>query len=105
MKLVIVFRNLYCFFDAKVLGVFDTFLAQAAVVHVFDVNDLSLVVEAKHFPRTFLDECTSLVFGQLLVDLFLVELYDGLLPHDACRNWAPFCMYLSNSFLCNEVEI
>ena len=71
------------FLDAVVFCVLDAFLAEAAVVRVFNVDDLSLLVEGVDLSGTFLDEGSSLFFGEMLVDLLLIELDDRLLSHDA----------------------
>ena len=70
-------------FDSLVLRELDAFLAEAAVVRILDVNDFSLVVETKYFSWTLFDKLSSLFLSHLLVQFFLVEFDNGLLPHGA----------------------
>ena len=79
----VVFIDFDGFFDAVVFCVLDAFLAEAAVVGVFNVDYLSLLVEGIYLSGTFLDEGSSLFFSEMFVDLLLVKLYHWLLSHDA----------------------
>lgn len=71
-ELVVVLCDLDSFFDAKVLYILHTLLAKTTVLSVFDVNDLSLLVELVYIPWALFNQGFSLLLSQLFVENFLI---------------------------------
>lgn len=104
-EFVVVFTEFGCLLKTVVLRVLLAFLAEAAVISVFDVDDFSGLIERENFPWALLNERSSLLLSEILRDLFLIQLNNWLLSHRTCCYWRPLGMDFTDAFLGNQLEI
>ena len=86
------------------VDVFDTLVAEVALVNVFDFNCVGVPVVAVNLSWTTLNEFLLLLITQL-VHFVLVESDDRFHAHEASCNWGPLGVSFGVLLLCNEFEV
>lgn len=80
-------------------GIAGAFLAEGALVHIFNLDSLFELVELVHLPRTLLNKFRLLPQCQLRIKQLTIKCHLRSLVHNTSRYRAPLSMLLACAFL------